>query len=115
MLTLAHSVSLFRSPYEHTTSPVSLFAYVKRRGHITNGSESMTTPAKSHAVANSIAPCKLPALTSLTGTEPALLMRRIGKVRYLHANATQISGLKDEIAIFRLPQRRKIMVRMVST
>lgn len=82
---------------------------------MTNGSEIVTTPAKSHANANSIAPYNLPTLTSPTGTEPALLIRRMGKVYCLHASAMQTSGLNDNRVMFRPPQCRRIIARIVST
>ena len=78
-LTRAQSGSSLRFPYKSTTKPIS-FAYVRSLGHITNASESMTMPARFHAFANSIAPCRLPALTSPAGMEPALLMKRMGNV-----------------------------------
>lgn len=48
-----------------------------------------------------MAPCKLLALTSPAETEPALLIKRMGKVCYLQASRMQISGLKEERVMFR--------------
>ena len=107
-VTKARSGSSFKIPFIPINNHES-FAYLRNLGHITDGSEGITMPARFYAGTKSMAPFKLPALMSLAGTEPALLLN-IMAVSCLQASKIQILGLKDGRVISRLPHSRKIML-----
>ena len=96
------------------TNPFSLTALMSR-GHSTRGSAALTTPSKFHRRAKRTACWRLDALMSPTGLLPASVRNRIGIEGCLKESIRQMSGLKDENMMLRLPAISYTILRTVST